>query len=222
MATNLNISNLIQQTLHSNIVDLTLSDDQPEISKTVKRNGSHLAPSTTPDKKHRLGNGTSHSPSSPLLPIRSATKQRIPEKNIRTLAHYPDGPSLTPPKNLYANVLVKPQLHLTPRTAAGFDTSNNARPPVTLDKHVLRKQVKANLSVLKGPKVKIINAIDQTSPPVDFAFINENVVGEGVEKVPEEFMIGCQCKKDNGRNIGEKGSTICKFSSLTFNKDVSI
>lgn len=220
MASNLNISNTVQQSLQSNIVDLTLSDDEPEINKTVKRNGSHLAPSTTPDKKYRLANGTSQSPVSPL-PIRSAIKQRIPEKNVRTLAHYPDGPSLIPPKNLYANVLVKPQLHLTPRTAAGFNTSDSARPPVTLDKHVLRKQVKANLSVLKGPKVKIINAIDQSSPPVDFAFINENVVGEGVEKVPEEFMIGCQCKKDNGRNIGEKRST-CKSLSLTFNKDVSI
>lgn len=170
----------------------------------MRRNGSHLAQSTIPEKKQRLSSGNSLSPP---LAIRSALKQRILEKNVRTSAHYPDGPSLIPPQNLYANVLVKPQLHLTPRTAAGFDTSDNARPSVTLDKNLLRKQVKANLSVLKGPKVKIINAIDQSSPPVDFAFINENVVGEGVEKVPEEFMIGCQCKKDNGRNIGEMKPT---------------
>lgn len=202
MITNLNSSNSIHQSLPSNIVDLTISE--PEIVKSVKRNGSHLAQSTTPGKKHRLSNGSSQSPP---LAIRSALKQRIPEKNVRTLAHYPDGPSLVPPKNLYANVLVKPQLHLTPRTAAGFDTSENARPSVTLDKYLLRKQVKVNLSVLKGPKVKIINEIDQSSPPVDFAFINENVVGEGVEKVPEEFMIGCQCRKDNGRNIGEINPT---------------
>ena len=202
MAADLNISSSTQQSLQSNIVDLTISDAEPEIVKTVKRNGSHLAHSTIPEKKPRLANGTSQSPRSPL-PIRSAIKERIPEKNVRTLAHYPDGSSLIPPKNLYANVLVKPQLHLTPRTAAGFNTSENARPPVTLDKLVLRKQVKVNLSVLKGPKVKIINAIDQSSPPVDFAFINENVVGEGVDKVSEDFMIGCQCKKDNGRNIGE-------------------
>lgn len=203
MATKFNISSSIQPSLQADIIDLTItSDTEPEVAKTVKRNGSHLASSTTPEKRYRLADGTSQSPRSPL-PIRSAIKERIPEKNVRTLAHYPDGPSLVPPKNLYANVLVKPQVHLTPRTAAGFNTSGNARPPVTLDNNVLRKQVKVNLRVLKGPKVRIINAIDQSSPPVDFAFINENVVGEGVEKVPEEFMSGCECKKDNGRNMGD-------------------
>lgn len=212
MANNSNFSNPIRQSLYSEIVDLTLSDTEPENSKTAKRNGSHLAPSITPTKKYRNANGTSQSPNPPL-PIRSAIKQRIPEKNIRTLAGWPDGPSLIPPKNLYANVLVKPQLHLTPRTAAGFNTSDNARPPVDLDKNLLRKQVKVNLGVLNGPKVRIINAIDESSPPVDFAFINENVIGEGVEKVSEEFMGGCQCKKDNGRNMGEKISAIC--NSLT-------
>lgn len=197
--------------LHSNIIDLTISDDESETRSYVpsrKRNGSHLTPSPVPIKKHNSDsppsilvsslNGASRS----HLPVNSVKEDRILEGNIRKFINHPDGPSQELPKNIFANVLIKPQLHLTPRTATGFGPSNDARPPVELDKEDLKRQVKLNLSLLNGPKVKIVNHIDSSSPPVNFAFINENYVGVGVEKVPAEYMSGCDCKQENGRSIG--------------------
>lgn len=40
------------------------------------------------------------------------------------------------------------------------------------------------------------------SPPLDFQFVAKSVLREGVEIVDEDFMIGCKCRKDNGRQMG--------------------
>ncbi len=66
----------------------------------------------------------------------------------------------------------------------------------------LRRLFLKNLSRLKGPRVTVVNQIDDSSPPVDFDFINENIYGEGVEVVDKAFMSGCNCKIENGRNCG--------------------
>lgn len=47
-----------------------------------------------------------------------------------------------------------------------------------------------------------MNTIDDTSPPLDFQFVTQNVLTDGVEQASEDFMTGCKCRKDNGRNIG--------------------
>ena len=57
-----------------------------------------------------------------------------------------------------------------------------------------------NLSVLNN--VSVVNTIDDTSPPLDFQFVVESVLREGVEQASDDFMIGCGCRKDNGRNMG--------------------
>ena len=57
-----------------------------------------------------------------------------------------------------------------------------------------------NLSVLNN--VSVVNTIDNTSPPLDFQFVIENVLRDGVEQASDDFMIGCGCRKDNGRNMG--------------------
>ena len=50
--------------------------------------------------------------------------------------------------------------------------------------------------------MSVVNTIDDTSPPLEFQFVTENVLGSGVEQVAEDFMNGCTCRKDNGRNMG--------------------
>ena len=52
--------------------------------------------------------------------------------------------------------------------------------------------------------VSFRNDIDNTSPPANFDFIAESVLGPGVEKVSEEFMIGCSCRK-------KRASLACKY-----------
>lgn len=44
--------------------------------------------------------------------------------------------------------------------------------------------------------------MDDTSPPLDFQFVTKSVLREDVEVVEEDFMIGCKCRKDNGRQMG--------------------
>ena len=63
-----------------------------------------------------------------------------------------------------------------------------------------RKIFLENLRLLEG--VSFVNTIDNLSPPIDFQFIKEVVIGRGVVKATDEFMFGCTCRKDNGRNIG--------------------
>ncbi|KAI4096599.1 MAG: hypothetical protein L6R37_006925, partial [Teloschistes peruensis] len=65
-----------------------------------------------------------------------------------------------------------------------------------------RKQFLENLKTLRGPVVSVVNQVDNTSPPLTFKFVNESILGPGVEAATTEVMIGCECRKDNGRNIG--------------------
>lgn len=69
--------------------------------------------------------------------------------------------------------------------------------PAELRSHFLR-----NLALLTGPPVSLINDIDDSSPPVSFNFVNSSIIGEGVQTVEEGFMIGCNCRDENGRNCG--------------------
>ncbi|KAI4146326.1 MAG: hypothetical protein L6R39_003484 [Caloplaca ligustica] len=64
-----------------------------------------------------------------------------------------------------------------------------------------RQQFLTNLAQLRGPKVTVINEIDQSSPSTAFRFVNDNVLGPGVSRAPNEVMIGCTCPQDK-RKIG--------------------
>ena len=93
-------------------------------------------------------------------------------------------------ENIYANVLVKPQIQLSRTTT-----------PVNLDGGALRAQFEQNLKILQGPRVKVYNDVDSTSPPSNFVFINENVLGPGVAALSKDLMTGCSCRKDNGPHM---------------------
>ena len=75
-----------------------------------------------------------------------------------------------------------------------------AVPSLQLSSEERRSLFTTNLSVLKN--VSVVNEIDDTSPPLDFQFVVENVLRNGVEQASDDFMIGCGCRKDNGRNMG--------------------
>ncbi|KAL8897930.1 MAG: hypothetical protein Q9192_002333, partial [Flavoplaca navasiana] len=71
--------------------------------------------------------------------------------------------------------------------------------PATIAK---RELFEKNLHELKGPKVTVVNEIDESSPSTDFRFVQESILQAGVEHVSEDFMVGCTCYKDNGRQMG--------------------
>ncbi|KAL8932733.1 MAG: hypothetical protein Q9211_006152 [Gyalolechia sp. 1 TL-2023] len=65
-----------------------------------------------------------------------------------------------------------------------------------------RARFLGNLSQLRGPRVTVVNNIDESSPSIEFRFVNESVLGPGVSRAPDEVMIGCDCKKHYGPNPG--------------------
>lgn len=59
----------------------------------------------------------------------------------------------------------------------------------------------AKLAELDGPRVSVVNELDESTPSIVFKFINESILGKGVSKAPSEVMIGCECYQDS-RQIG--------------------
>ncbi|KAI9677262.1 MAG: hypothetical protein M1829_002604 [Trizodia sp. TS-e1964] len=52
------------------------------------------------------------------------------------------------------------------------------------------------------PIVTIRNDIDGDTPQLSFKFIDEYVIGEGVQMISEAFMSGCTCQQENGNHCG--------------------
>ena len=196
------------------VIDLTLSDsEEPDRSRSSssKRKAQDLSESTSPIPAKKIKHEAvdpvrklkvSKSQSSLSLRQPNEFKVGIPEVHVKIYAPQPELPTPPPPKNLYKNVLTHPQLHFTSETAKGFHVSDKIRPIVTLNEKELKRQFRQNLCHLNGPPVRLVNEIDGISPSVDFQFINYNVLGVGVERIPEEYKSGCQCRPDNGRQMG--------------------
>jgi histone-lysine N-methyltransferase SUV39H len=56
------------------------------------------------------------------------------------------------------------------------------------------KKFKAMLAQVPGPAITLVNEVDaEPSPPVDFEFINELKLGEGIPDWDPEFASGCSC-----------------------------
>ena len=90
------------------------------------------------------------------------------------------------------------------RLPRGKETTTLAKPPkvfVAIPSSE-RRQFLKQLERLRGPPVSVVNDIDHTSPPLSFTFVNESIIGKDVEQVDEEFMSGCNCREENGRNCG--------------------
>ena len=183
--------------LDSNVVDLTLSESDTERSSSNSSKRKIIVPTESPPPPKKFKVALSR----PFRQPPSSSKDVIAERDTRQ--RDARGQSQSPPsRSLLNNVLVLPQIQITSTTAKGFSTSYNVLPAVKLDQRKIRRLVRRNLSALDGPSVKLINDIDDSSLPVQFKFINDHVLGEGVVRSPDEFMAGCQCRPDNGRHIG--------------------
>ena len=71
----------------------------------------------------------------------------------------------------------------------------------------IRNKFIRDLASLPGPHVSFTNMIDSDTPSLHFQWIADYVLGEGVEKSSNEFLVGCtQCRPDMG---GAKG---CEYT----------
>ncbi|KAH0544054.1 hypothetical protein FGG08_001672 [Glutinoglossum americanum] len=68
--------------------------------------------------------------------------------------------------------------------------------------HRIREAFLERLDAILGPRVTLVNDIDNSSPSLNFRFIDACVLGKGVTKASEDSMYGCNCKPDNGRRMG--------------------
>ena len=66
-----------------------------------------------------------------------------------------------------------------------------------------------HLRQMPGPAVTLVNTVDDQSPPLGYRFIETCKLGAGVTKADDGFMAGCECKPNNGRNVGCE-STKCE------------
>ena len=71
--------------------------------------------------------------------------------------------------------------------------TGRTKPPPTQAEQAKRQRFLQNLSVLGG--VSLCNDVDNDSPPVNFRFIKQCVLGDGVHRATEEVMTGCECHK---------------------------
>ncbi|KAI9814479.1 MAG: hypothetical protein M1832_005885 [Thelocarpon impressellum] len=79
---------------------------------------------------------------------------------------------------------------------------------------MVRHLSETRLQSLRGPPVTLRNNVDETVPPLKFDFINECLVREGVERVTDEWMTGCECRPDNGRHVGCEYTTCSCLSNM--------
>lgn len=86
--------------------------------------------------------------------------------------------------------------------AATGNKHKKAQITLTDEESELRRRFLRNLDTLDDPPVTLFNDIDGSTPTVDFQFVNQSILGQGVSKVSDDFMLGCQCKPENGRNCG--------------------
>ena len=79
--------------------------------------------------------------------------------------------------------------------------------PFTLATNKIRREFMDRLKRIQSSKeeaeVTMANTIDQDSPPLGFTFVDQSILREGVIKLDDDTLQGCQkCKPDMGQNIG--------------------
>jgi histone-lysine N-methyltransferase SUV39H len=61
-----------------------------------------------------------------------------------------------------------------------------------------------------SPSLRIVNAVDESRPPLRLRYVVDNVWGEGVDPPDDEGVVGCaKCKADMGQAIGCEYTALC-------------
>jgi len=84
-----------------------------------------------------------------------------------------------------------------------------ASTPVSQAERAIRE---AFFQKMKGVKnIRLENNVDSTTPSLDFTFISELVLRDGVARAPSETNLGCKkpCRPNMGQNIGCEYPKLC-------------
>ena len=87
-------------------------------------------------------------------------------------------------------------------TQSGMQASSLPPDFVPITAEITRKAFLRHLRRIPGPAVTLANTIDDQSPPLRYRFIESCKLGAGVSKAEDGFMAGCECRPNNGRNVG--------------------
>lgn len=142
--------------------------------------------------------------SSSIIPKPQSSESRIPEASTSTAKRLKSLP-LKPSHSDLVKSKPKPttlKSEVVRDSTSALVSQRIEIPVVQSTADELRRHFLRNLALLTGPPVRLINEIDDSSPPVSFTFVNSSIIGEGVETVDEGFMSGCNCRDENGRNCG--------------------
>lgn len=82
----------------------------------------------------------------------------------------------------------------------------------------IQNRFRSKLAAMGQPSVTLINTVDDTTPSLDFNFINRNILGDGVERSDDATIIGCgqykqghiSCRPNMGADRGCEYSRICE------------
>jgi len=74
----------------------------------------------------------------------------------------------------------------------------------------IRQRYLSILQRLPGPPVTLVNDLDHETPSLGFKFISEYVLGEGVERMDQDTIVGCdKCKPNMGASRGCEYTQMC-------------
>ncbi|OJD37595.1 set domain-containing protein [Diplodia corticola] len=108
-------------------------------------------------------------------------------------------PSPSAPHRIDVRHVPTPAMISTAKTASTADAAAK-----------VRAEVMRRLDTLPGPKISLVNTIDDNSPPLSFQFIQKSILGEGVYAADPATRTGCtKCKAHMGQNMGCEYSKLC-------------
>lgn len=168
----------------------TSSQSAASGSKSVSRTESNSDVETSRQKRSKASNDIV--PGSPRLvdqtPLRSGTSLSTIFKNISPYWTEVFIGSNSIAIDITNGSSIYPGQHLSAVLVTG-----RTRPPPTQAEQAKRRRFLQNLKVLEG--VSLCNDVDNDSPPINFRFIKQCVLGAGVHRATEEVMTGCECHK---------------------------
>ena len=198
-----------------NFIDLTISDDEEPVARKKSRSTSlSTATSTESISERGIARRQSRNPGKIyqyLLEIQRLYIVIIPLIwESSNYSHYYIFYKSCKACLTWSGTAKCPEKRLNRNSPLAFSSSNEyvskvKIPPPQPSPAESRRKFLENLRVVEAVTLSI--TIDDSSPRLDFKFITKLVLGAGVEEATDEFMIGCTCRKNNGRDIG------CEYTS---------
>ncbi|KAL8929904.1 MAG: hypothetical protein Q9208_001048 [Pyrenodesmia sp. 3 TL-2023] len=185
---------------NSHVINLVSSEEEDDVVITPKR-PRHANPPTRPSISS--SSGEPKAPPRQPLPSSSSSDSEPPHRRShvhntssratiksrhRLPASASQDPAISTPREPFQKLY---RVEIPLRTPAIII-------PTSQSAIAQRAGFLAKLAELDGPRVNVVNEVDESTPSIEFKFVNESILGKGVSKATDEVMIGCDCRKECG------------------------